>query len=232
MQVSVGLLLASVSAVTALAEERVRGSMDVLLATPLTTRAIVWGKWRGAFRRIPPLAILPMINCALLAMETQRWWSLVFMLAIVLAYGAWVTSLGLLLATWIKRLGRAIGTSAAIYAVVAAGWIMLIAALGGSGSRDVFEFLGTASPFFGPGELAFVTGRYSDLTYWKCYGHLAFWFGAYSIAALVMYGLVLASFNHCLGRTGTRAPRFAGGRAKGESAGSGGLVTLVNERPV
>jgi hypothetical protein len=44
MQVSVGLLLVSVSAVTALSEERVRGTLDLLMATPLRTKDIVWGR--------------------------------------------------------------------------------------------------------------------------------------------------------------------------------------------
>ena len=48
LQVSAGLLLLSVSAATSLAEERQRGSLDVLLATPLSTRSIVLGKWWGA----------------------------------------------------------------------------------------------------------------------------------------------------------------------------------------
>ena len=65
LQVSIGLLLASVAAVTSLSEERVRGSLDVLLATPLKTRSIVWGKWRGGFRIVPWLALLPVINVAL-----------------------------------------------------------------------------------------------------------------------------------------------------------------------
>ena len=49
-QVAVGLLLLSVTAATALAEERVRGGLDVLLTTPLTTAEIVWGKWWGTYR--------------------------------------------------------------------------------------------------------------------------------------------------------------------------------------
>jgi ABC-type transport system involved in multi-copper enzyme maturation permease subunit len=40
-QVSIGLLLLSVSAATSLAEERDRGSLDVIMTTPLTTREIV-----------------------------------------------------------------------------------------------------------------------------------------------------------------------------------------------
>src|SRR5207249_2224168 len=106
-QVSVGLLLVSVSAVTALSEEHVRGTMDLLLSTPLPTKEIVRGKWRGAFRTVPWLAALPVINIVILAAGTGRWFSVAFMFAVVFAYGAAVTSLGLALATWIKRLGRA-----------------------------------------------------------------------------------------------------------------------------
>ena len=47
-QVGVGLLLLSVNAATSLAEERMRGSLDVLLTTPLSTRSILAGKWAGA----------------------------------------------------------------------------------------------------------------------------------------------------------------------------------------
>jgi ABC-type transport system involved in multi-copper enzyme maturation permease subunit len=87
LQVSVGLLLASVSAVTALAEERIRGSMDVLLATPLPTSSIVYGKWRGSFRRIPLLAVLPAINVAVLAWDTGRYLAVGQMFALVLELG-------------------------------------------------------------------------------------------------------------------------------------------------
>ncbi len=52
-QVAVGLLLLSVSAATSLAEERVRGSLDVLMSTPLSTREILAGKWWGSFRLAP-----------------------------------------------------------------------------------------------------------------------------------------------------------------------------------
>ena len=62
VQVAAGLLLLSVSAATSLAEERQRGSLDVLLATPLSTRSIVWGKWWGAFRGVPPLLVLPVLD--------------------------------------------------------------------------------------------------------------------------------------------------------------------------
>ncbi len=50
LSVSVGLLMVLAPAVTSLAEERARGSLDVLLTTTLTTREVVWGKWLAAYR--------------------------------------------------------------------------------------------------------------------------------------------------------------------------------------
>ena len=51
-QVALGLLLLCVAAATGLAEERVRGTLDVLLSTPLKVRSILVGKWWGAFRSV------------------------------------------------------------------------------------------------------------------------------------------------------------------------------------
>src|SRR4051794_12968212 len=95
LQVGAGLLLLGVSAASSLAEERQRGSLDVLMATPLPTRAIVWGKWRGAFRAVPPLLLLPLVVTAALAFHTGRFWGVAVMAALFLAYGAAITSLGL-----------------------------------------------------------------------------------------------------------------------------------------
>src|SRR5439155_18209195 len=94
LQSSVGLLLASVAAVTSLAEERVRGSLDVLLTTPLPTRTIVWGKWRGAFRLVPRLALLPVFNVLVVAKWDMRWTAVPLTFAVMLTYGAAVTGLG------------------------------------------------------------------------------------------------------------------------------------------
>src|SRR5262249_17721137 len=57
-QVAIGMLMLLITAVTSLIEERARGSLDVLLASPLTTREIVWGKWLASFRNVPSLALL------------------------------------------------------------------------------------------------------------------------------------------------------------------------------
>ena len=42
------------------------------MATPLPTRAIVWGKWWGAFRAVPPLLVLPVVLTTALSFQTGR----------------------------------------------------------------------------------------------------------------------------------------------------------------
>ena len=102
-QVAIGLLLLSVSAATTLAEERDRGSLDVIMATPLTSREIVWGKWWGTFAMVPRLAILPIWITAGASMITDGGLGLVLMIGLILAYAAAITSLGLAVATWVPR---------------------------------------------------------------------------------------------------------------------------------
>ena len=120
-QVAIGLLLLSVSAPMALAEERDRGSLDVILATPLATREIVWGKWWGTFALVPRLLIFPTWIVVGLAMVSENWLAPLLMLGLILAYAAAITSLGLALATWVPRLGRAVAWSVTAYALAAIG---------------------------------------------------------------------------------------------------------------
>ena len=59
-QFSIGLLLVSITSVRrGFTEERVNGSLDVLLTTPLTTSEIVWGKWLAGFRVVVMVSLLP-----------------------------------------------------------------------------------------------------------------------------------------------------------------------------
>ena len=94
-QVAVGLLLLSVTATTSLVEERVRGSLDVLLSTPLSTRTILAGKWAGAFRSVPQLLFAPALTTLLLAGESGHWLAYLNFLGLLLAYSAAIVSLGL-----------------------------------------------------------------------------------------------------------------------------------------
>ena len=141
LHVTFGLLLVSLYAPTVLSEERTRGSLDVLMTTPLSTESIVMAKWWGAFRVVPRLAILPMLSVTMLLVSMpevlvappgwvanslrigmfSRLSCLIFPAALLLAQGAVVTSFGLLMATWFPRPGRAVAVSVSIYVILAFG---------------------------------------------------------------------------------------------------------------
>ena len=130
--VMIGLLLLSVSAATPLAEERQRGSLDVLLATPLPTRSIVLGKWWGTFRTVPRLAVLP-ASIAFSLGDADHRWPAILVAALMLAYGAAITSLGLAIATWVPRMGRAMTLTIMGYVAMTVGVPMIAATLAPAG---------------------------------------------------------------------------------------------------
>ena len=148
LQVSIGLLFLSVTAATSLAEERARGSLDVLMTTPMETAEIVIGKWLGTCRLVPPLAILPPLVVVGIAKPGTGWPMAIVTVVFILSVGATVASLGLAMATWCPRLGRAVGLTVSLYLLMAVGWCFAIAAIThGPGAEKVMM----GSPFFWSG---------------------------------------------------------------------------------
>ena len=185
------------------------GSLDVLLATPLSTRSIVLGKWWAAFRGVPPLTVLPVLIAAALATHTGFALAPVLIGGLILAYGAAITSLGLALATWLPRMDRAIGLTAGLYVVVLIGAIpagTILLGKGPGGARDGFA---AASPFWGVGFSSAVFGGTSGRSHEieKQAGWLAFWIVAYGLVAFGLLLATLKTFNRCLGRIDERLTR-------------------------
>ncbi|MDB5353170.1 MAG: ABC-type transport system involved in multi-copper enzyme maturation, permease component [Planctomycetota bacterium] len=229
-QVSLGLLLLSVSAATALAEERVRGSLDVLLATPLPTGSIVWGKWWGAFRTVPVLAIAPGVLAAagvfLFNPQTSlrfggrvpivpsprsiqeflnnppRSVGIFLVMGLTLSYGAALTSFGLAMATWISRLDRAVAATVSLYVFMTVGWLFLTAIL--FQNDDIHgPGLCTASPFMGAAYTSQQIIEYyspSERRWATQCAWAFFWILAYFTVASLLLKFTLATFNRKLGR--------------------------------
>jgi ABC-type transport system involved in multi-copper enzyme maturation permease subunit len=212
-QYSIGLLLVSVSSVTSLFEERVRGSLDILLTTPLPTASIVRGKWWGAFRSAVLVMLLPLGLAVCLAALTPNtdfvipWLLTLLMALLMLAYGAAVTSLGLALATWVKRFGVALGLSVAIYILITGGSILLlIASRMGPDERA----LGFVSPWYGAGELTYeIASRFAraeEQVPWKIA-----WGIVYALVAVILATATRRTFDKCMGRGSERGfgkPRY------------------------
>lgn len=143
----VGLLILSATAPMSLSEERQLGSLDVLLATPLSTTRIVVAKWLSVFRVVPWLAAGPAVLCLAMANSKplleknaylnatipsgDRSYACLLLFATIVAHGALLTSTGLALATWIRRQSVAIGLSVTLFVLIAGAWpIMVRKALG------------------------------------------------------------------------------------------------------
>jgi len=198
-----GFLLMSVTSATSLAEERVRGTLDVLMATPLSTASIVWGKWRGTFRLTPLVLFCPVLICysqVLRIVPDARVAVFYVMLPYGIAWGAFVTSLGLALACWTKRLGRALAVAVVVNVVLAVGVPLIV------GPADVAWL--PASPFMGMGSLSFLMeGSWSPYPYDETLDGGVRWTIVYAIVAVGLYVATRLTFNRTLGRVSERPRR-------------------------
>jgi hypothetical protein len=120
------------------------------------------------------------------------------MVGYVTACGAAVTSLGLAMATWCSRLGRAVGLTVAAYVVMTVGWMFLVMALC---TPNPFGWtLISGSPFYGAILVTVCTcePRWGGTeTRLSC---AVFWVLAYGgLGVALLVGTIL-SFNRFLGR--------------------------------
>jgi ABC-type transport system involved in multi-copper enzyme maturation permease subunit len=198
-QVALGLLLLSVSAATSLAEERVRGSLDVLLSTPMSTRSILAGKWWGTFRQVGPILFWPALLGLCLLPDGGSWLSYFLLLLSVAAYGAAITSLGLALATWMSRLGRAVALCVAVYVVFSIGWPFLIASM--MGPEPFGRSLVIASPAIGAFAATSMISPH-PLPDWRgtFIAASATWMLIYVAIAWALFAATRSTFDRCLGR--------------------------------
>jgi ABC-type transport system involved in multi-copper enzyme maturation permease subunit len=222
MQVSAAMVILVVSATTALAAERAAGGWDVLLATPLDSRAIVLGKWWSAFRMVPLIAIPAGVSALAVATQSGRYAGVALVMGLVLSYGAALSSLGLGLSTWVAHSARAATLGVAADLLVTVGWFFLIVVLtpGAPGFRG--PGLAAASPFCA---IAFTTiamqlsrvGEWFECTRW-----MVFWITTEFLVAAALLGATLATFDRCVGRIsargGARGPGILTGRSRPEAA--------------
>jgi ABC-type transport system involved in multi-copper enzyme maturation permease subunit len=232
LQLLFGLLVLSAMAPTALAEERVRGSLDVLLTTPLSTSAIVMGKWWGMYRRVLVLALLPLYAGVVIAVSlpsTPSWATPIGQRVFPLTAGdrilaatcclgdflascAVIVSLGLALATWVRRLGRAVALSVIAYFLTGIVWVDLVAVLflqisrsqmaGWTYQNRWLEMCAMSlSPIFGTAFPLLTLNQdwsfQSRTPIWVCIQYVILIKA--SIAGLLLW-LTIKTFDRCLGR--------------------------------
>jgi ABC-2 family transporter protein len=229
LHVIFGLLMLSAIAPTSMAEERQRGSLDILAATTLSTRAIVIGKWLGTFRLVLLMVIGP--GLVALAMATARvgparfarpfvthpdfgrvlslggrFYCVFVVIATILAHGALITSIGLALAVWIKRQSRAIAASVGSFILVTAAWpfVVSVAARGLLG-----EILASLSPVV-------VSVAFVNVFTNRLYGNArhAIWSGTFWAVevfglAMGLLWLTVRTFDGCFDRMPDRPQRIS-----------------------
>jgi ABC-type transport system involved in multi-copper enzyme maturation permease subunit len=203
--VAFALPLLLLSATMSVIDERGRGSLDILLVTPVATRSIVLAKWWGAFRELRWVLVLPILIAGVEAWINDTWPLLALLVAFICAQAAFWTSVGLALSTWSARLGRAFAVAVVAYAMVGLGWPVLV--------RTLFDGplgvgLAAISPFYGSYTLIASQAfpRFID----DAFVWIPCWIAGETVIAAGLLLATLATFDRCLGRMtsfGQKAPR-------------------------
>ncbi len=229
LHVIFGLLMLAAIAPNSMNEERQRGSLDILAATSLSTRAIVFGKWLGTFRLVLFMTIGPGVLA--LAMATARSqapfplpaglspayyriislgarsYGVIVVIATILAHGALITSVGLALAVWVKRQSRAIALSVGSFILVTAAWPIVVSIP--VHHRDLGRDLATVSPVVTCTTFVnFFTTRTYGLT-----GNIlrcgTFWAVEVFALAMGILWLTIRTFDGCVDRVPDRPHRLS-----------------------
>jgi ABC-type transport system involved in multi-copper enzyme maturation permease subunit len=201
-EIAIGLFLLAIRAPTALSEERVRGNLDVLLTTPMSSTAILWGKWWGAFRGVLFVSFAPTLFLMLLLLRNGRVVGMILAPTLIVFYGTALTSFGLAVATWTTKPGRAVAITMAAYIGVTVGWLFLVALLLPNGGGSTGPGLISASPFCGPLFLGSESSRRypPDVRWFELLTWIFFWCVVYAGITVAFFLAAVASFDRCLGR--------------------------------
>lgn len=207
--VLISLLLPCILAVSGLTEDRSQGNLNVLMTTALPTWKIVLGKWLGVYRSVWGVAIPPTAIVCILSLTATRELAstddvaliALLMFGTILAIGASVTSLGLLIATFVSRSGPALLLSIALYLLCALG-IMLPAYLDARWIENP-DALALGSSFFASGRLIIWAGG------WHILGDelaIVVWIGIHLTTAALLFVMTLLIFDRCIGRATKQKP--------------------------
>jgi hypothetical protein len=202
--VAIGLLLLSISAPLSLAEERDRGSLDVINATALPTRSIVWGKWLGTFAIVPRLIILPSWVTVALAMVTGYWVGVLVLVMTIGAAAAVITSLGLALATCHPRANRAVAVSLLAYVLWIVGTLVVPWFLPWPGDENLLLLVNPCVHVFvatlEAGSLLRGDSALGSPGFVRYLGWIMLAIGMQLVLAAGLFAATLRSYDRCLGR--------------------------------
>ena len=224
LQLIFGLLMLSAAAPMSMSEERQRGSLDLLATSTLSTPAIVLGKWLGTLRIVPLLTIGPGLVALALATahktptsvppgsmpefhadlsRTELLYGAGLLVATILVHGALIASVGLALATWIKRQSRAIAGCVGLAVMVSAGWPMLVGVIRmGMEGQGMACLSPVVASFLFIDLLSIRIHQRRFILWWT-----TFWDIECLVLAVGLLWLTVRTFDRCFGRISERPRR-------------------------
>ncbi len=147
------LLLACNYSTGVITQEKQSRSWDILLTTPLTPRAILWGKLLGVTRRIIPLALFLLAHFIVFAIFfNTTWWPVLHISMFLAGFCGYLIAQGVLLSLWCRKNMTATVMNFAVAFTLWAGIIVafaMLAAAGGwrRGAEDMVEATLIINPF-------------------------------------------------------------------------------------
>jgi ABC-type transport system involved in multi-copper enzyme maturation permease subunit len=182
-----GLGCTVIVSTTGIASEREAGTLSLLMATPLSANAILWGKAAGALRRTLPIWLFLLANCVVFSVfRTLSPIVILHMLLLVVGTSAFLTGTGLYFSARFRKT-----TSAAIVnlgmAIGLWGVLPLLA-----GILDVFGDASAVVVDINPLYLAYMltSGACLDFVYGTT--HEYYWAGMHNLGVMETTNLLLA----------------------------------------
>ena len=177
--------------------------------------------------------IWPAATAFFLVIDHGYWSNYLVLLGLLLGYGAVITSLGLALATWVGRLGRAIALCVTAYIVFVIGMpLMLVLCLGDR--MDPFTTaMALGDPPYGAAFLTMAAsesgGRQivGELTPWDYFRCGFIWLMVCIGVAALLFRVTLATFDRCLGRIPETAALRPSRKPRRSSLSTDELLALV-----
>ena len=161
-----------------------------------------WSENGRAFPAAHHVVFWPAMLAGLLVIQGGNWFAYFLLLALVVAYSAAIASLGLAMATWVSRLGRAVAICVTVCVVFSVGWMFLIMALFRPDRMGIPLIMG--SPLYGmAAATSLVAGGSNPVVggHWRAAaGGAVMWTLIHLSTAAMLFLVTLATFENCLGR--------------------------------
>ena len=133
--------------------------------------------------------------------DAYRYYACGLVVATVLAHGALIISVGLALATWLRRESRAVGVSVAAFIFLVAAWPLVCSRVMESSLRrgEYLAIGAAASPVYAVTVIVDEL-RQPDFLWWPMLEDVAKCTTGVALISVMILGATIATFDHQMGR--------------------------------